>query len=119
LTVPAPSLRPKDPLTQVVFVHDYVQLLFQDCRFSCFFWPTLRIGETVLSRGTAGYCDTLVSLIGQSVHSADADGACLSLRFGNGALMQVPSFDPDSDLPEAWMFTGEGRAVVVQQNTPD
>jgi hypothetical protein len=116
--VAAPDLRPLEPLTQVVFVHDYLQLVFQDSRFSFCYWPTLQVAEAVLERGAAGYCDTLVSLIGQGVRSVDADGTGLSLRFQNGALLLVPSFDPDCNVPEAWTFSTPGHPRVVEPNTP-
>ena len=107
-----PNLQPKDPLSQVVFVHDYVQLVFQDCGFSFFNRLTYRHGDSALNQGDRGFCDSLVSLIDHT-GSVESEGGELTLRFSNGASVTVAKDGPG---PEAWMFTELCGPTVVEQN---
>lgn len=101
-----------DPLSQVVFVHDYVQFVFQDRAFTLFNNVTYQIGAVALAQGEPGFCDALVGLIG---NAATVEAACgsLTLDFGAGHRLAVSSSGAG---PEAWMFTVVGVPTVVEQN---
>lgn len=107
-----PNLVPADALKQVVFVHDYIQLVFADAGFS--FYNPLRLvaGGVAVAHGEAGFADALVSLIGRKVISAEGGGA-LSLTFDNAVELQV---DASGDGPEAFQFNGADGFIVVEQN---
>ena len=44
----APNLKPSEPLSQVVFIHDYLQLVFQDECFNVYNAAEVVWNETTL-----------------------------------------------------------------------
>jgi len=110
-----PSLQPHDPLSQVVFIHDYLQLVFQDCAFTLYNLAIYTAGDTKLTQGESGFCDALVSLIGQEARAEVLPGH-LSLHFSNGAAVSIVSTGITARGPEAWQFGQLGGSVVVEQN---
>lgn len=110
-----PLLQPDDPLSQVVFVHDYLQLFFQDCAFSIYNLATYTAGDITLTQGDAGFCDALVALIEQAARVEALPGK-LSLHFDKGAVVSIPSTDETIRGPEAWQFSRLGGPTVVEQN---
>lgn len=107
-----PNLVPADALTQVVFVQDYIQLVFADVGFSFYNPVRLIAGGVVVVQGAAGFTDALVSLIGRKVISARDSGA-LNLTFDNAIELQV---DAAGDGLEAFQFNGTDGSIVVEQN---
>ena len=108
------DLQPKDPLTQVVFVHDYLQLVFQDCTFSLYSIATFAHEESVFGQGSPGFCDALVSLIGQT-GCVEQSASSLLIRFSGGASITVPCSGSSARGAEAWHFARAGGPAVVQQ----
>ena len=108
----SPDLLPTEPLSQVVFVHDYIQLVFQDSGFSIYNIAELRLGETSVFQGQLGFCDGLVGLIGLSLISVSAR-PMLSLTFQGGVMLVVTEA---SSGPEAWQYNSPGCPIVVEQN---
>jgi len=106
------DLQLADPLSQVVFVHDYVQIVFQDRAFSIFNSLTYHEGSTVLHQGAPGFCDALVELIGKPA-TADSASGCLTLDFGLGKRVVILEA---GEGPEAWMFSGVDIPTIVEQN---
>jgi hypothetical protein len=109
------DLQPIDPLSQVVFVHDYLQLVFQDRAFTIYNVATYSCGAVELRQGQPGFCDALVALIDQNAH-AEALADRLLLQFSGGALLSVPVSGLDTRGPEAWQFGQLGGPYVVEQN---
>ena len=109
------DLQPKQPLSQVVFVHDYLQLVFQDCVYTLYNRATYAGQAGVIRQGEPGFCDSLVALIDQTVH-ADALPNGLFLHFAGGAIVSVPTSGPDTRGPEAWQFGQLGGPYAVEQN---
>jgi hypothetical protein len=109
------SLQPEDPLSQVVFVHDYLQLVFQECAFTIYSKAMYTLGVIAIRQGELGFCDALVSLIEQTTQ-VDFAGNTLSLRFTSGAVVSVESSGAASRGPEAWQFGWFGGPLVVEQN---
>ena len=65
------QLENSDPLSQVWFVHDYIQLQFQDRTVTVLNTPKLKLPSgSVLERNDEGFCDNLVSQIEQSIQDA-------------------------------------------------
>jgi hypothetical protein len=109
-----PDLLPADPMSQVVFVHDYLQLVFQGSCFSIYNLATLHEDGVLLEQGQPGFCDKLVGLIGQALSMVSSIGeSSLTLTFLNGAVLAVA---PDGSGPEAWQFNSLGGLIVVEQN---
>jgi hypothetical protein len=107
-----PDIHPIESLLQVVFIHDYLQLVFQDACFSIYNPAELRQGDSLLSRGEPGFCDILVSLIGQPLTSASSSPS-LSLTFQGGTVLVVAQFGQG---PEAWKYFALGKSTVVELN---
>jgi hypothetical protein len=110
------DVQPKEPLSQVVFVHDYVQLVFQNACISIYNPISVQIGTaSALAKGSPGFCDALVGLIGYSAN-VEVDRTHLTLHFNSGARVNVPSCDPSSRRAESWMFVEAGGQTVVEPN---
>ena len=110
-----PDLQPIDPLSQVVFVHDYLQLVFQDCGFTLYNLATYSHGDVVFRQGQPGFCDALVALIDQTAR-AEARNDSLLLHFVKGAVVSVPTSGQNVRGPVAWQFNRLGGPIVVEQN---
>lgn len=104
-------------MSQVIFVHDYLQLVFQDDIFTLYNPPEIRWAETQISHGSPGFCDALVALLGQRLTLVSANYAePLILYFENCTRVIVPVSGPAVQGPEAWQFGGANGPVVVQEN---
>jgi hypothetical protein len=95
-----------------VFIHDYLQLVLQDTCFSIYNLAELRQGDSSLSQGEPGFCDVLVSLIGQPLIPASSSRS-LALTFQGGSILVVMQFGQG---PEAWQYAALDKPIVVEQN---
>lgn len=112
-----PNLKPSDPLSQVVFIHDYFQLIFQDEGFSIYNVAEIEHRGMKVAQGEPGFCDAVVSLIGQRVTAVSrSDGHLLNLSFDEGAQLVVRSDNNAVRGPEAFEFSGKNQPLVVEQN---
>ena len=110
------SLIPRSPLTQVIFALDYVQLVFEEERFSLYNSVMVCSGDTGLQRSERGFADALVSMLGKRVISATATEAePLSIVFTDGTEIRVFK-DSEGANPEAFAFTRWDGEIVVEQN---
>jgi hypothetical protein len=111
-----PRLLPESSLSQVVFVHDYVQLVFQDEAFSLYNRVIVKTKDAEYEQGGAGFADSLVSLIGRAVLEVDSsDRFAIALRFDCGTQVQVLRNGSAKGL-EAFQFNGPNGVIVVEQN---
>ena len=111
-----PRLLPESPLSQVVFVHDYVQLVFQDENFSLYNSVRVRLGAIEFEQRSTGFADALVSLIGLAVVEVGSSEDCaLMLNFERGAQVQVLKARGEEG-PEAFQFNGRHGPIVVERN---
>lgn len=107
---------PKEPLSQVVFVEDYFQLVFQEERFSFYDLVEVESDRRVLLRGQHGFCDALVGLIGRQAASvAVGDAGELVVSFQNGSTLRAGAQQAGSSAtgPEAWQFNGPGGLIII------
>jgi len=112
-----PNIIPIEPLSQVVFVHDYLQLIFHGESFSIYNASTFMHNETEISQGAPGFCDAIVGLIGQRVNAASSETEFpLSLSFSNGARFLVLPEAHGARGPEAFQFVGRNNQIVIEQN---
>ena len=108
------KLRPKEPLSQVVFIHDYVQLVFQDEILSIYNRIALKTHDKLVHTGQTGFCDGLVSLMEQRVIEAgQSDEYALTIYFENGTQLLISSHGTG---PEAFHFS-MAEHLAVEQNT--
>ena len=92
-----------EPLSQVWFVHDYIQLQFQDKTVTVINEPQLKLpsGEAI-SRKDIGFCDHLVGLIGLQLDDSQfKEHNFLSLKFSNMAELIIPLTKEAAKGPEA------------------
>ena len=109
-----PHLVPREPLSQVVFIHDYIRLVFQEAGFSIYNESELSSGTRLLRKGEFGFCDALVALIGAFVDAVTSSSEkALVLTFSEGTVFSVDRSGPG---PEAWIFQTSGDPIVVEQN---
>ena len=97
-----------EPLSQVCFVHDYIQLHFQEQRVTVFNTPKLSLpsGATI-DQADVGFCDKLVSQIGQSIQEAGLfEGLHFIIRFGSGVEFIVQLTSEAANSPEALELPG-------------
>ncbi|HEY2711215.1 MAG TPA: hypothetical protein VGI60_01775 [Chthoniobacterales bacterium] len=112
----APNLKPTGTLSQVVFVHDYLQLVFQSESFSVFNVCEVARGEVVSRCGEPGFCDAVVALIGQHVNGVSASSPFkLALTFEDGSAFRILSHHR-ANGPEAFAWHGPGNTIIVEQN---
>ncbi|MBX3608341.1 MAG: hypothetical protein KF871_00480 [Hydrogenophaga sp.] len=103
------ELEPSEALTQVVFVHDYIQLVFHGLTLSLYGTISVVSKDEQLERASSGFCDRLVGLIGQRATAAtDLPENELNLRFESGVSIQVRA----GDGPETWELHRAGLIVV-------
>ena len=113
-----PNLKPADPLSQVVFIHDYIQLVFQEESFSLFNAAEILHQGASLRQGQAGFCDALVSLIDQHVTTVStAPPYKLALTFEGGSCLRLLADQEIVCGAEAFEFHGRNNLWVIEQNT--
>ncbi len=116
--VPNIKLKPIEPLTQVVFVHDYIQLVFEAETLSIFNLMRFRgLQGEELEQGRIGFADALWGLIGARAHSVSTSPSeCLALQFENKGRLAVTCEADESPGSEAFQFNSMAGLIMVQQN---
>ncbi|MBF5057378.1 hypothetical protein Y5W_02672 [Alcanivorax sp. 521-1] len=106
-----------EPLSQVWFVHDYIQLQMQDRTVTVLNEPCLRLPSgKLLGRDDLGFCDNLVRQIGESIQDAMLEeGDHFALLFSSGAALIVPLTADAAKVPEALELPG--AYVVFNQES--
>ena len=112
-----PNLIPAEPLSQVVFVHDYFQLVFQDDTFNIHNLAEVVWEGDILRQGQVGFCDAVVGLIGRRVISfTTASRGELILSFESEANLRVFGGPEGQDgFPhDAWEYHGPNDLLVCE-----
>ena len=89
-----PDGRASDELRPVTFIHDFLELTFEETgedghlidspRLDCLVWPKVVAGTQALTVGTSGYRDALCGCIGAVVTVVrDDPSSGLQLQFGD------------------------------------
>ena len=113
-----PDLHPTEPLSQVVFIYDYIQLIFESRYFNLYNLTQLVQHDMAYDQGHSGFCDALVSLMGNRVVQVyHCTRYKLVLEFENGAKLYVPAALKFVCGPEAFQSEDiHGRLIVGQNN---
>jgi hypothetical protein len=95
-----------NPLTSVVFVMDYLQLVFDESRFNLTRWPRVVHGDKTLKLNDPGYRDAICNLIGQRVSKAyfSNNNKTFAVEFDNRTLIEMPLDDFTSPYTESVLF---------------
>lgn len=112
------EIRTWGTLSQVWFVHDYVQLQFHDGQQLSVFNPfEVSVSNNIYQQGQPGYADTLVAIIGNEVRSVNyAKSSHLQLEFGNGSIFKINLASGITSLPEAFEC-GLSSGLYIEFNT--
>jgi hypothetical protein len=109
-------LRPESPLTAVVEVHDYLQLVFADETLTVLNPIEVRASPMAMPSGAASGAEEARRLVGRRVLNATPSaGALLTLVFEGGAQIIVLPAHERSAGTEAFVFAGR-HAHVVEHN---
>lgn len=109
-------LKSAEPLSQVTFVHDYVQLRFQETCLSLYSRLVISTNGVTLGRSDRGFCDALVALIGQSAMSVDYQAKDhLRIAFSTGAILSASLKAIDASGEELFQLQGPGTTLIVEQ----
>ena len=112
----ASALESAGPLSQVVFIHDYVQLRFQEASLSLYSRLTIESGNGVLDRTDSNFAGAVVGLIGQWIASIDyRPGDHLRLMFSGGMTIVTSLRAEDCNGPEHFHLNQPGLPLVVEQ----
>lgn len=103
------------PLSAVAFVHDYVELHFDDKIVRAFTPPRLCIDVVVVTFPQDGSRDALCQLIGRNVVNVLVrEGEEIELRFDGTSSVQIPLGEKFKSGPEAAHFVpGENQPIEV------
>jgi hypothetical protein len=101
-------------LVEVLFVHDYFQLITDEANVSVFGPSSLREGASSLRCGDTDFPYAMRRLIGQSCFAVGSTHvSTLNLRFDNGAELIVTEAD---DAPESFVVhLSDGRIIVGRE----
>ena len=106
-----------EPLSQVVFVHDYIQLVFQDTYFSLHNRVSVHRAGCTLKDSDVGFADELRRLIGQRVVDTSSEaGRFSAIKFERGTQVSVSLRCEDANGPEAFELGDNNGLCVVEQN---
>ncbi len=106
------ALKNAEPLNSVVFVHDYVQLTFQELVLSIYGrFSALGSGDEAVSTGEEGFCDAVVGLIEDRVVEVEESAEQLDLLFSSGSRISVMLADEKG--PELYALTQPRGPTIV------
>jgi hypothetical protein len=105
-----------EQLSEVAFVMDYVQLVFDGRRITTYVWPVVHAAKEARIYDP-GYRDSLCTFIAKSVTSVDEFlDAGLLIEFGESGSISVPlKADADFRLPEMVEYHGRENVWTVWQ----
>ncbi len=106
-----------EPLSQVIFIHDYIQLVFQEVRLNLYNVVRVHRDGSTLSESDLGWADELRRLIEQRVVGVSHEHAqFLALAFEHGTQVLVSMRQEDARGPEAFELSDDSGLSVVEQN---
>ena len=107
-----------EPLSQVVFIHDYIQLVFQDTYFNLYNRVSVHRAGCTLKDSDMGFADELRRLIGQRVVDTSSEaGQFSAVKFERGTQVSVSLRSEDVNGPEAFELGNNKGLCVVEQNS--
>ncbi len=112
MTLLSEALTSAEPLNSVIFIHDYVQLTFQEVVLSIYGrFSVLGPGDQAVSTGDAGFCDAVVSLIEDRVVAVEESADQLELLFRSGRRISIRATDAEG--PESFSLSQPRGPTIV------
>jgi hypothetical protein len=113
------NLKKCDPLSQIIFIHDYIQLILQDCIITvCNTSEIKPFNKKPISFGKQGFADELIKLIDSKITEVSySENKVLTLIFSNNYEFSV-LLNPESvSSSEAFEISGGPmQQIIVEQN---
>ena len=104
-------------MSQVVFVHDYLQLVFQSATLTVYNTVSLECNDGTFTFGKTGFADAMVGLIGQRILEGNAsEQHALEFSFESGATLRIARRDVLNPGPEAFMVHTDDGEIVAEKN---
>ncbi len=101
-------------LSEVRFVHDYVQFIFEPHTLSLYA-PLRVMADRPLTRNDIGFCDSICSLIGQNLTAITRkEHEHLEFKFSNGTAVVVSLLGGDAVGPEVAQLDTPGVESMVE-----
>ncbi len=101
-------------LAGLVFIRDYLQLLFDGPVMNVYLWPIVRIDGKVFAIDNQGYRDALCEQIGKMVvDTIEESKQRLLLRFEDNSEVEISLKDDDQNGPEVASLILEDQNWVV------
>lgn len=96
-----------DRLSAVEFVHEHLQLRFEEAVLTLYVWPDVADADGIsVGFGQPNYRDALCSVLDEVVGSAEfSEGDALTIQFENGTVVALSLREEDLDTPEVGSFT--------------
>jgi hypothetical protein len=108
-----------DPLSQVIFVHDYIRLVFHPITLSVFTRLTVNFPVGARKHGELGFCDALVAQIGQRVTDTSwTPGQEMRFHLANGIALAVSLRPEDGKCAEV-MHVGDMNGNISADTFED
>jgi len=101
-----------EPLTAICFVHNYVELQFDEPIVRAFTGPLIRNGDECVAFPDPGSRDRLCSMIGDVVTDVEVNNTQIALRFRSGKLVIIPVDFNSRAGPEAAHFVVPSDRVM-------
>ena len=104
-------------LSEVTFIHDYIQLTFYEVGLSAYNHVTLEKNGVRLRQGDSGFCDLLVTQIGSAVTAVNfMERESLSVTFNSGVIFSIGLAEIDQRGAEAFQVNNLEGLILVEQN---
>ena len=110
-------LENKEPLSQVIFIHDYIQLIFQEYILSIYNPIEIYVENKTITDGEMGFADALRNLIGNRVIKTNyKQNTSASFEFSNKVKICISLEQNDNLGPEAFQLNDSESQILVEQN---
>lgn len=110
------ALEGSHPLSEVGFVHDYVQLHFQDLVLNLYSQLVVRAEGHALNQGDERFAGKLIKFLGQRVASVEYNaGSSLSISFSGGSSLVASLRAQDVKGVELFQLSGPGVPMIVER----
>ena len=106
----------EQPLSAVVFVQDYLQLVFNGACLTCYNWPTVQTESGTVFDCSHGFRDTICSQLASVVTKVDIMEDRLVITFSNGSDIGLSLVPTEESGVEAGVFSIPAQGILIVWN---
>ncbi len=100
-------------VSSVLFVEDYLQMIFDDYGLTLYVWPEIEKRGIVMLNGQAGYRDALCNLINCRVIEATEKDDEIAILFTDGSYLTMSLRPEDRAGPESGLFFSQMGSLTI------